>query len=173
MYLFVLTTYHRYLKERDKFTQLQSVLELAFEAYKEFTHKKPEDELVFAHVTNSASAGFINNGDFKACYQANHTALKIRTNLLEPNHEEIANSYNNLGNACHSLCLYWEAIVWHRKALEIRSTWGQTWSNAVGLSHLNLGRSIWALGLHDLALKHFKHALSLFEQSGNWYLESQ
>ncbi|KAJ5710647.1 hypothetical protein N7488_004803 [Penicillium malachiteum] len=173
IYCRLLCNFAWYVRETNNFSMLRDILELAFAAYNECKNKRPEDELVFAHLSNSEASLSLNIGDFNACREQNERTLSIRQKFLDADHEEIANSYNNLGNVCHSLGFYHEAIGWHRKSLDIRDKSGGRWSDAVALSSLNLGRSEWYLGKTDEALKRFHYALDLFKQSGNWNFEAQ
>ena len=112
-------------------------------------------------------------GSFALAEKYFNICKNIREELLEPDHEELGNIYNNLGNLAYSRLQYDRAFELQSKAATIRMAHDNEWDTSKAMSHLNLGRVLWRLGKFEDARKRLKMAVDLFTRSGNWYLLAQ
>ena len=92
---------------------------------------------------------------------------------MEPDHEELANIYNNLGNLAFSFRNYDEALLWQTKAERIRMQLGDDVKNSKAMSHLNLGRAMWFAGDREDARARLSQAVEIFTSTDSWYMLAQ
>jgi tetratricopeptide (TPR) repeat protein len=78
-----------------------------------------KDSLLYANLLNTKGGVENKRNHSEQAYAAFFESRRIRENLLPKDDEEIANTYNNLGNVYQSDCKYEEALDLHRKALAI------------------------------------------------------
>ncbi|MBK8565994.1 MAG: tetratricopeptide repeat protein [Saprospiraceae bacterium] len=92
------------------------------------------------------------------CHQK---ALGIRLKALEPEHLDVAASYNNLGNSFDNKGEYDKAIECHQKALEIRLKALGAEHRNVATSYNNMGSSFRGKGEYDKAIEYYQKALEI------------
>ena len=78
-------------------------------------------------------------------------------------------TFNNLGNVSESEDRPLEAIEWHAKAKEIRSTLGPRANVAVAYTTLNMSRALVMLDRHEEARQCLSETLSLFGTEISWF----
>ena len=83
--------------------------------------------------------------------------MEIREKLLPPDHEELANIYNNLGNAYKSDCKFDEALRLYNKAVAIDMKKPiKERDQILHIRHLNIGSAYAQKGDIDQAKRHIK-----------------
>lgn len=162
----------RFLSEKGLSDELNDLLQMAFKAYDSCRDDK-KDPLDYAHLCNTIGINTHNKGEFDKSRFYLQQCHDIRKESPNPDPEEMANIYNNLGNMCFSTLNYENALAWHKKADDIRMSRGDDWATAKGMTHLNTARSLWRLGRRNEAWVRLNTAIAQFTFSGNWYLLAQ
>jgi tetratricopeptide (TPR) repeat protein len=172
MWLSVAADFDRFMSEKGLSEDLNDLLTAAFKAY-EVCPDLNKDLIDYAHLCNTIGVVTHNRGEFARAGHYFQQCHDIRSQSNDPDPEEMANIYNNLGIVCFSVLDYEKALDWHKKAETIRMTRGDDWAPAKGMTHLNMGRALWRLNQKDKAWNRLRSAIQQFEFSGNWYLLSQ
>lgn len=160
---------HRFLIETGSVQELEPFLEHSFRAF-ELCHVKQKRPLTYAHLCNSAGVLYHMTGRFQQSRARHMESHDIRIKLLpEEDREELAVTFNNLGNVSESEDRPLEAIEWHAKAKEIRSTLGPRAKVAVAYTTLNMSRALVMLDRHEEARQCLSETLSLFGTEISWF----
>ncbi|KAL6719942.1 hypothetical protein ACLMJK_001863 [Lecanora helva] len=161
-----------YLSERRGLSdELNLLLLVAFKSYDACQDEK-KDPISYAHLCNTMGIMTHNKGDFISSKNYLQKCHDIRMQAPDPDPEEMANIYNNLGNVEFSMLECENALLWHKQAEAIRMPKGDEWATSKGMTHLNMGRSLWKTNQKSEAWKRLDFAIAAFEFSGNWYLLS-
>ena len=125
---------HKYLLESGSWNACQELLAIVFKAcdYK--------DSVLYAHLLDSSAAlnGKRNNtAEALKLYEA---SKDIRERLLGPDHEELANTHNNIGLVLESYCRPQEALESFHRAIAIDMKKPEPERNKIlHIRHLNVG----------------------------------
>jgi tetratricopeptide (TPR) repeat protein len=103
----------RYLREISNFSECKAVLDVAFKMCQE------KNSLLYANLLNTAGIIATRQNRINDGYKHHKECLQIRKALLDKDHEEVANSHNNIGNTYLSDCKYDEAIKEYLEAIRI------------------------------------------------------
>ncbi|RDW67055.1 hypothetical protein BP5796_09804 [Coleophoma crateriformis] len=126
-----------------------------------------KDSLIHANLLNTKGGVENKRNHSKEAYAAFFESRRIRETLLPKDHEEIANTYNNLGNVYQSDCKYEEALDLHQKALAIDMTKAVEEQNKiVHIRYLNIGNTYAFQGKCSEAREYIekgrRHAIEMF-----------
>ncbi|BAY96876.1 tetratricopeptide TPR_3 [Tolypothrix tenuis PCC 7101] len=80
-----------------------------------------------------------------------------------------AAAFTSLGNACHSLGQYQQAMTWHEESLHIKKEIGDYRGQGTSLG--NLGNAYDSLGQYPLAIEYYHKSLEIFQKIGDRYGE--
>lgn len=130
-----------YLSERGLSDELDLILRVAFKAYDDCLDLN-KDPIDYAHLCNTMGIVTHNRGEFAASKFYLQQCHDVRARAPNPEPEEIANIYNNLGNVEFSGLQYDKAIAWHRLAEEIRMPRGDDWTTNKGMTRLKKAGSV-------------------------------
>lgn len=103
---------HRYLNESTCLPEALELLKTGFELCN-------DDKLLRANLLNTAATIAEKQSNTSDAEKMFLESLQIRQDVLPPDHEEIANSFNNLGKAYCTKQQYKEAISLFQKAINI------------------------------------------------------
>ena len=106
--------------------------------------------------------------DFNHRYDESLESLQKALNILEKQQDdkyklEIAEVYNNLGNAYKGKKEYETALKWHQKALDIRLQFGENTFNTAR-SYNNMGSVLNDWGRNDEAIRYFLKSIEIREK---------
>ncbi|KAK7398520.1 hypothetical protein QQX98_012096 [Neonectria punicea] len=133
--------------------QLGFVLDVAFKAYGA-SNQITRNPIDYAHMCNTKGVGCLDKGLFSQAEKYLTKCKDIGEKLLKPDHEELANIYNNLGNVAYSKLDYVKAREFHIRAEAICTTFDND-------------------EMRDDARFRLNRAVELFKTSGNWYMLAQ
>lgn len=130
---------------------------------------RDKQSLFYAHFLNTEACILGKRGRSSEALVKFRESRTIREKLLPAHHEELANTYNNMGNALMSECEYEEALKLFRAAIEIDKMKPVKERDLIlHIRHLNLGEAYGRLQNWEKAIKHVekgrKFAISNFGQ---------
>ncbi len=135
---------HRYLLESGSWNTCQELLAIAFKACDD------KDSVLYAHLLNTSAAlnGKRNNtAEALKLYEA---SKDIRERFLGSDHEELANTHNNMGLVLESCCRPQEALESFHRAIAIDMKKPEAERNKIlRIRHLNVGSAYVSLGKFD------------------------
>lgn len=163
---------NRYLSEISS-EHLEDFLDIAFDAYERSEHTD-RDQLDFAHLCNTKGVLHLDRGQHALAVRYLEQCKAVREECLlpeYPNHEELANILNNLGNAAYSQERFPAALEYQQRAMIIRLKQDSTVS--LGMSHLNMGRALWKLDQRGSARTSVLEGAKFSRLHDNWYMLAQ
>ncbi|KAI9817882.1 MAG: hypothetical protein M1827_001001 [Pycnora praestabilis] len=148
-----------YLYEIGDHLENLKVLEIAFDT------AETKDSLIYAHLRNTAGVSHFELNDLPQCRECLEIALDIRKRLLPPDHEELANTINNMGNLEAAEGQLEQALEYFREAERIRIKLGDDSAVSLATTYMTIGRT-------HLLQKDFAEAAKHFERSETLILRS-
>ena len=164
----------RFLKESGAMDQMSEVLDLGLKAY-ELCPEDQKDVLAKDHLYNSAGAMYLETGFFDKAEPYLRECLRVRLEIYGQDHEEIGNTYNNLGLNSGSQGRYEEYLSYMKECericlledeLEISD-------DRLPVLNLGLGRALLMVGDIEGAEERYKSALAQLQGESNWYWKAQ
>jgi len=122
---------------------------------------KKAEHLLLAKALNGLGEYHYQKSDFKAAEAYHRKALVLREKQSGAGNEEVADSYNNIGNCFAATGRYAEALDMHQKALDIRQQTLPAGHPAFAVSHSNIGACLYHAGDYAGALSQFEAALKI------------
>jgi tetratricopeptide (TPR) repeat protein len=104
-------------------------------------------------------------GEYKEALIFNEKALKIRQQLLPPNHPDLAKTYGNIGILYQSTGEYSKALSYHEKTLEIQKQLLPSNHPDFASSYNNIGRVYYNMCEYSKALSYHEKAIEIRQQS--------
>ncbi|KAL8950292.1 MAG: hypothetical protein Q9222_003658 [Ikaeria aurantiellina] len=147
-----------YLFEVGEHRESKLLLKTAFSVCKD------EESLLYAHLCNTAGVVDFELNHLPMCRQSLEKALEVRRKLLEPDHEELANTINNMGNLVSAEGNPEEAMKYFRDAKEIRQRLGEDSAVPLAVTYQCTGRALVLQGKFDDAMEQYEKAESLAVQ---------
>lgn len=137
-------TVFRYLLESGLWNSCQDLLEVAFQVCDD------TDSILYAHLLNSA--GCLRDKRNRPLEALNffQESKTLREKHLGHSHEELANTYNNMGLSLMSCCRYKDALESFKLAIKIDLLKPERERNKIlHIRHLNIGCAYAALEQYD------------------------
>jgi tetratricopeptide (TPR) repeat protein len=138
--------------------------EKALQVY-EILLEQPAEEIKEARVYHQLGKAKWYLGKHKEAIMFNEKALKIRQQLLPPNHPDLAKSDMNIGNVYKSMDEYSKALSSYEKDLEISQQSLPPNHPDLAKSYNNIGNVYKSMGAYSKALSSHEKALAIRQQS--------
>ncbi len=130
------------------------LLEIAFNTCSD------KESLWYAHMLNSAFCSHFEFNDLKQARETLEGCREIREKLLESDHEELANTYHNLGCLETAVGNTKEALEHLNRSIQIQQLIPDS-DRVIAVSELCIGRALLQQGDYPQCRKHFDIALGL------------
>ncbi|KAF2469963.1 uncharacterized protein BDR25DRAFT_314735 [Lindgomyces ingoldianus] len=114
--------------------------------------------LLYSQLCNNAGCIHFEMNQNIPCWESFSACLRIREELLHPDHPDLANTYSNIANYHASVGELKEAMEMHLKSFEIGERDPETEPEYKGLSRLGIGR------VHFLK-REFEDAINQYEEA--------
>lgn len=122
----------------------QALLDVAFQVCDN------TDSVLYAHLLNSAACLRGKRNRPLEALELFQESKTLREKHLGHSHEELANTYNNMGLALMSCCRYEDALESFKLAIKIDLLKPERQSNKIlHIRYLNIGNAYAALGQYD------------------------
>ncbi|KAL8711218.1 MAG: hypothetical protein Q9220_004363 [cf. Caloplaca sp. 1 TL-2023] len=144
-----------YLFEVGEHRESKLLLKIAFSVCED------ENTLLYAHLRNTAGVVDFELNHLPLCRQSLEKALEVRRKLLEPDHEELANTINNMGNLISAEGNPKEAMEYFKEAKEIRQRLGEDSAISLAITYQCNGRALVLQRRFDEAMEQYEKAESL------------
>lgn len=118
-----------------------------------------------ANAYNDIGSTYEKLGDKIMALDNKLEALRIREELLDPNHPDIAKSYNNIAHSYNRLEDYEEALAYENKSLEIRSKILPQIHPDIAKIYNNMAYSHRKLNQYDEAILYYDKAININKQA--------
>jgi tetratricopeptide (TPR) repeat protein len=137
--------------ESGSWGRCEKLLETAFKTCDD------KESILFAHLLNTSAYLQDKRNRSKEALELYEVSKKIRETHLGPLHEELANTYNNMGLALESCCRFHEALECYQKAVEIDLLKPEKERNKIlHIRHLNIGSAYANLERYPEAQSHIE-----------------
>jgi tetratricopeptide (TPR) repeat protein len=152
----------------DTANNLGLVLATGFDAYQDWDDPS-KDVLIKAYLLSSSALHDLDLGEFHIALTRTQECLKIQLSSLNPDHEQILNTYNNLGIAHGSLAEYDCGLKFLGKAeVILKNTPGRNPAKSV-LLNVNMGRNYYCMGRFNEAEARLEAAMADSLEMDSWY----
>ncbi len=151
--------YNKISENQWRNVTLKEALNSAKKALEIGEKKLSENHLQKARAHDNLGTCYkLNGADFSLVFKHYNIALKIRTEILEKDHEEFAISYFNLGSVKNIKGLHDEALEDYKKALAIKTKAVSNEDIEIADIYEAVGHVFYDTGKYDEALIYFEKA---------------
>lgn len=123
-----------------------------------------EDSLLYAHLRNTAGVVDFELNHLPRSRESLEKALEVRRKLLDPYHEELANTVHNMGNLSSAEGDLETAVKYFEEAEDIRSRLGEDSAIPLAITNQGMGRALFLQHKYGEALERYEKAELLAEQ---------
>ena len=153
-----ITDISRYLFEVGEHRESKQLLRTAFQVCGD------EESLLYAHLRNTAGVVDFELNHLPRCRESLEKALEVRRRLLDPYHEELANTIHNMGNLSSAEGDTEKALRYFEEAEDIRSRLGEDSAIPLAITNQGMGRALFLQHKYQEALERYEKAELLAEQ---------
>ena len=132
-----------------------------------------KEGVLYSQLCNNAGCIQFEKNSNVRCWENFSTSLRIRKKLLPPDHSDLANTYNNIGNYYASIGQLDDALAMHTESFKIRDREEDRLPQYKGLSNLGIGKVFALRGDYVEAENRFEKARKFVQplgQSGYWLM---